>query len=193
MPQNNVLVSTMAERFNIFSSESENEGSSSESYAARAAIGARIAQAVSYVAPALVDCALAPQCPSLLQRLPFCFLGPAVSSVALAPVDFSSPAVSHVARASVDRFSGLAVSNVALALVVEYLAPAVLVALVPVVEYIAPAPVEKLAVASTPFLSGESCQDELRGATEVPTMSDRLHDERLHAERVLRARGIMIG
>ena len=41
---------------------------------------------------------------------------------------------------------------------------------------------------STPVLSGESCQHELRGATEVPTVRFTLGDEWLHAERVLRAR-----
>ena len=62
----------------------------------------------------------------------------------------------------------------------------------PVVEYLAPAPVENVApapaVASTLILSGESCHDELRDATEVPTVSIRLHDEWPRAERVLRAR-----
>ena len=57
------------------------------------------------------------------------------------------------------------------------------------VENVAPAPV----VTSTPALSGESCFDELRGATEVPTVRFRLHDEWLHAERVLRARAARRG
>ena len=39
-------------------------------------------------------------------------------------------------------------------------------------------------MASTPVFSGESCHDELRGATEVLTVRFRLHDEWLHAERV---------
>ena len=46
---------------------------------------------------------------------------------------------------------------------------------------------------STLVLSGESGHDELRGATEVPTVRFRLHDEWLHAERVLRARAARRG
>ena len=64
----------------------------------------------------------------------------------------------HVAPASVDASLGCAVSYVAPELdgfsgLVTFSAP---------VENVAPA----LAVASTPALSGESCLDELRGATE---------------------------
>ena len=51
----------------------------------------------------------------------------------------------------------------------------------PVVN-VAPAP----ALASTPVLSGESCHDELRGATKVPTVRFGRRDEWLHAERVRR-------
>ena len=80
-----------------------------------------------------------PQCQTLL----LCgdgLLGCAVSYVALAPVDLCGPAVSYVAPALVDGFSGPVTFS---------------------------APVES--DASTPVLSGESCHDDLRGATEVPT------------------------
>ena len=86
--QNRVLLLTMAERFNLLSSGSENEGSSSESCAALAATGEYIAPAVSHVAPAsVVD-----------------FFGPAVSNVAFAPVvGYVAPSVSYVTPALVAR------------------------------------------------------------------------------------------
>ena len=48
-------------------------------------------------------------------------------------------------------------------------------------------------VASTLVLSGESCHDELRDATEVPTLRFHHHDGWLHAERILRARAARRG
>ena len=197
LPQIRGLVLTMAQRYNLFSSESENEGSSSGD----------IAPALSHV---VLPCR-SPVCVKLLLRLlvvsdPQCFTlllclyflnGPEVSNVAPAP----APAVSHVVPASVDGLLGCAVSYVAPAPVhlydaaVSYVAPALVdgfsgpVTFSAPVENVAPAPV----VTSTPALSGESCFDELRGATEVPTVRFRLHDEWLHAERVLRARAARRG
>ena len=113
---------TMAERYILFSSESENEGSSVE----------YIEPAVSYVAPALAVRLLRP---AVSYAAPaHGVLGPAESHVSPAPVDLYGPAVSHVAPALVDGFSG---------------------------------------------------RDELRVSTEVPTVRFCLHDEWLHAERVL--------
>ena len=71
LPQNRVLVLTMAERFNLFSSESENEGSFSGD----------TAPTMSHVAPALA----------------VRFSRPAVSYVAPTSVDGVGPAVSDVA------------------------------------------------------------------------------------------------
>ena len=87
----------MAEQLILFSSESENEGSSVEhiepvvSCVAPAPVVRLLGPAVSYVAPAPVD-----------------GLGSAVSYVASA----SAPAVSFVALAPVDALLGCAMSNV---------------------------------------------------------------------------------
>ena len=94
---------------------------------------------------------------------------PAVSCVA--PVFGGvGPGVSYVAPALVDGFSGP----------VTFSAP---------FENVAPAS----AVALTLVLSGAPCHDDLRGATEVPTVRFRLQDEWLHAERVLRPRAARRG
>ena len=115
-------------------------------------------------------------------------------------MEFVAPAVPCVAPALVDGFFAPAVSYVALAPVVDYIAPAVSVSYgipAPVCEYVALALVENVppapAVTSTPVLSGEPCQDELRGSTEVPTVSIHLHEQWHHAERVLRARAARQG
>ena len=88
----------------------------------------------------------------------------------LAPSVAFVPAVSNFAPALVDGFSGLD----SLSAPVESGTPA-------------------LAAASTPVLNCEFCHDELRDATEVPTVRFRLHDEWLFLELMRHVEGASSG
>ena len=122
LPQNRVLVLTMAQRYNLFPSVSENEGSSSGdiapavSHVALALVGFS-RPAVSYVAPApargvgpAVFCVVClhfssdPQCPTLFLRPRMGYWVVLCPNVAPALVHLYDAAVSYVAPALVDGF-----------------------------------------------------------------------------------------